>query len=96
MATYKARASTGSGGFKEVPYTIRDTEMKECPVSFIEQWALELVQQIAAAQHVKDATGAVLYGPDSGKWDARYFDAVRLIQIEDIKVQNAEFEATRR
>lgn len=69
--------------------------MKECPASFITPESAALVQEIAAAEHVKEATGAVLFGTDSGRWDARFFDAVRLIHIEDIRIQNEDFEATR-
>lgn len=70
--------------------------MCECPASFIRAESLELIHHINAADHIKDATGAAFFGTDSSRWDCRYFDAVRLVRIEDIKIQNAEYEATRR
>lgn len=51
------------------------------------------VSEIFHMQRVKDATGAVPYGPDSSLWDARWHDAVRLFEIETNKVIAAQDKA---
>lgn len=48
-----------------------------------------MVREINSAAFVKEATGAVFGGPDSSRWDARYYDAVRLIQTEETLIQGA-------
>jgi hypothetical protein len=64
-----------------MPYEV-DVESRECPVALVRQESLDWIQEFDRAQRVKEATGGVLYGPDSSEWPARWFDVVDLLQIE--------------
>lgn len=48
-----------------------------------------LVTEVFSMYRVKDATGAIVFGMDTGKWPARWYDAVRLAEAEDAKVEEA-------
>jgi len=76
-------------------YSITDTELKECPASFIRPESMALVMEIHAANQIHEATGSAFYGPDSSRWDARWFDAVRTVAVEEIRISNSEYEVTR-
>jgi hypothetical protein len=64
-----------------VPYEV-DADSRECPVALIAPESLDLIQEFMRAQRVREATGGVLYGPDSSAWPARWFDVVDLLQVE--------------
>lgn len=52
-----------------------------------------MVTEILNMQRVKEATGAVPFGVDSGKWPGRWYDAVRVGKIEEDRVEIAKDEA---
>ena len=75
-----------------------DCESRECPVALIRPESLEAIQDFLRAQRVKEATGGVLYGPDSSEWPARWFDTVDLLQGEierETRACNAAMHARR-
>ncbi len=76
-------------------YEVTDTEIDECPVSFITPKASEIVQILNRTRHAKENSGAGLFGHDLSKWPAWAVDAVVVIEQERIKAENARFEAER-
>jgi len=40
-----------------------------------------LLEQISPARAVHKATGAAIYGPDSGRWPGYWFDAIALLTV---------------
>lgn len=87
------RATTGQGGFRDVPFTISDLESADCPVSAITQRSKDLVRLFADARIIKEASGAVLFGPDASEWPGWAWDAARLLEVERIRIENARIEA---
>lgn len=68
-------------------------ESLECPVARITDESLRLVRDFARAKRVHEASGGVLYGPDSSLWRARWMDAVELIEMEVQRADAALHEA---
>lgn len=66
-----------------------DVVSHECPVARITDESMRLVRDFSRAKRVHGASGGVLYGPDSGKWPARWFDAVDVIESESQKAKMA-------
>ena len=83
-ATYETEKGTA--------YTIEDTEIAECPVSYMSDESVELAASLVLARQVREATGENPL-PPVPQWPVRLIDAARLIHIEGIKVHNACFEA---
>jgi len=77
------------------PYTIEDTEIHDCPKSFITPEYIELVQIIDRMNIVKDRTGASPYGTDLSKYPSKLVDSLIAIEIEERKVANARHTAER-
>lgn len=75
------------------PYTIAGLSVPECPVSYITGASRELVDRVQQARHIHAAFGAAPGGADSSQWDARFADAVELLEIEKIRESNARSEA---
>lgn len=48
-----------------------------------------LVTEVFGMYRVKESTGAVLFGPDTGNWPARWYDAIRIAEIEEDRVDTA-------
>lgn len=48
-----------------------------------------MVNKFYDQQLVQKATGGVLYGPDSSQWSCRWYDAVKVIQGEIDRADNA-------
>lgn len=84
----------GGGDRAPTPYEV-DVESRECPVALITRESMELVQDFLRGQRVREATGGVLYGPDSSEWPARWFDAVDLLQAEVEREERAGHAAAR-
>ena len=57
-----------------------EIQSEECPVSCITAESRWLVEQEGRARQVKEASGASLFGPDSSRWPAAWFDAVGVIE----------------
>lgn len=79
---------------KSTRVVVDDIEVTECPVSTLRRqpWGAELrsmVTEIGKAQRVKELTGAWLGGMDAGKWDARFFDAVEIAEMERKRLDRA-------
>lgn len=70
-------------------------ECNECPVSLITQDSIDTVQQFMRAKRVHEGSGGVLYGPDSSRWPARWFDAVELLERECKREEAACMKAIR-
>jgi hypothetical protein len=71
-----------------------DLEAEECPVSFLlrNEWGGEIrnmVTEIGKAQRVHEGTGSWPGGADSAAWDARWFDAVEIAEIEKRRLDRA-------
>lgn len=67
-----------------------DVCSRECPVSAGTPESFELIRQISSMRHVHEHTGAAL---SADGWSGRLFDAVELIEIEGIRIENARMEA---
>ena len=74
-------------------FSVPHTECIECPVSLITPRSQALVEEVAAMRHVHQSVGASL---DLTHLDARLFDAIRTIEIEDIRTNNARLECESR
>ncbi len=83
-----------NGTSRTVPVSIPGTEINECPVSYITPQSFELVQIHQAGSMIKNLTGAIDFGGDSSAWDARHYDALYVIAIEDRRVED-EIEQAR-
>lgn len=71
-------------------YTVPDTEISECPVSYISPASRELVQIVFRSQY---ATAAPLFGTDLSKWPIWAMDVLVTVEQERIKEHNARFDA---
>lgn len=74
-------------------YYVPGIELKECPVSLITPESIQMVREIGAAMMVRDASGSMLFGPDAGKWDPRFYDAVQVWRSCEITAENARIDA---
>jgi len=70
-------------------FSVHGTETRECPVSLITPESFELVQILSSAEDIYRSTGAVALGPDASQWDARLYDAARLVANEEARIKNA-------
>ena len=75
-----------------------DIESNECPVSLITlaPWGPEIrtmVTEISQGMRIKELTGAWAGGNDSSRWDARWFDAVDVAEMERRRTERAYDEA---
>ena len=75
-------------------FTVPDTEIPECPVSFVTPRSRELVQIFNRAQYSQGA-GASMFGPDLSKWPIWAVDAQVVLEQARIREHNARFEAER-
>lgn len=71
---------------------IDDTDTAECPVSLITSGSLLALELVNRNRHVHAATGGCLFGADASRWPARLVDAIELIEIEKIRVENKRAE----
>ncbi len=72
-------------------YAVPQVSCDECPVSFITDESKALVEIESMNAHAQKATGATLYGPDSGQWPAVWHDIVTVIQMQR-SLDEAAFE----
>ena len=62
-------------------------------MSLITPRSMWLVQLLCSQSRVKEATGAALFGPHSGRWPAWWFDAVDVFQrVAGMEKEAAEHE----
>jgi len=66
---------------------------EECPVSTIDARSKALVSIVLESRQVHGASGAVFGGPDSAKWDARWYEAVAILERCRIEEHNARVSA---
>ena len=79
----------------DVTFRLDDISSAECPVSLITPRSMWLVQLLCSQSRVKEATGAALFGPHSGRWPAWWFDAVDVFQrVAGMEKEAAEHERT--
>lgn len=76
---------------------ITDMEQNECPVSLLHKWTWMdiVVQELLQMSWVTEPTGSPLFGTDSSKWPARWYEFVRAAEIETSRVEEAK-EDTRK
>lgn len=55
-----------------------------------------MVGEIIALQNIREFAGAVPFGSDTNSWPARWFDFVRLADIEDYRVSSEQEKAQER
>jgi hypothetical protein len=77
---------------KGTPYTIDDTEIAECPVSYMSPENAEIVASLELARQVREATDESPLPPVK-QWPVTLIDAARIIAVENIKDHNARIEA---
>jgi hypothetical protein len=70
-------------------------ESSECPVSLLSKSPelRSLVLLDAKNRQAQRATGATMFGPDSGRWPAVWFDAVSALQSARDEEEAARIEA---
>lgn len=73
-----------------------DVESRECPVARITRESLRWIAEFARGKRVHEGSGAVMGGPDSTQWRARWFDAVEVIQGEQERADAAAMQSVRR
>lgn len=79
---------TAKGSF----FQINDCSIDECPVSFITPESRFIVDMESSNRHAKEATGAALFGPDSGRWPAIWYDSVVELEIQRVIESNVRFD----
>jgi hypothetical protein len=50
-------------------------------VAAITEYSLRMIRDFWRGARVREASGGVMYGPDTSQWPARWFDAVDVIQL---------------
>ncbi len=77
---------------------IPDMKQNECPVSIIHRHPeMEvLVTEIFGMMRTHASTGASPFGPDSNKWPVKWYDAVRLAEIENIRIDDERDQVSKR
>lgn len=85
MAMYRTSKGTS--------YDIEDTQIDDCPVSYITPHSLELIQIANRTDLAKEKTGAAAYGPDLSKYPSRMVDVFTILEREGRKVDQARTEA---
>lgn len=71
-----------------------DVESLACPVSVITPESLTEVRRFSEARRAVKL-GGVLYGPDSSRWSARWYDTAVLLQYEIEREEAAMHKAMR-
>jgi hypothetical protein len=80
---------------KGTVYQVDEASCSECPVSLLDRHRQlrRLVDIVSTDRAVKNGTGAVMFGPDSGRWPAEWYDAVALftnyLNLEALAEQEA-------
>lgn len=87
MYRWSAKYETAKGSV----YEVEETDIDECPVSYVSAWAAELAGSLEVMRQVREATGENPL-PSVNRWPVRLLDAARLVNIERIKENNARME----
>lgn len=61
-------------------------------MSLITPASIQLLGVYQRSKRAHEATGASLYGPDLSEWPVWAVDLMETLEIERIRVNNAEFE----
>ena len=77
---------------KGTAYEIPDTQIEECPVSFITPLSIELIQIANRTSLAKEKTGAGMYGPDLSKYPSKFVDVITILEREVRKETNERYE----
>ena len=81
----------------KLTFRLDDISSAECPVSLITPESMWLVQMLGSQGRVKEACGAALFGPNSGRWPAWWFDAVDICQrVVSLEKEAADQEVERK
>ncbi len=67
-------------------------KVRECPVSYIAERSIRLVQLFFEAGHASSALGASLYGPDLSQWPAEAAQAMIQCEDERLRIERAQQE----
>lgn len=67
----------------------------ECPVSLISPESIVMISTINRSRHVKEAVGTSSLG-DISRLPARFVDAIEIVEIERIRIENAKAEEQER
>ena len=70
-------------------WSVRDVAISECPVSFINQYSIDLARTANDLMTTKEATGSTL-GAD--EMPGCLFDAIRICSIQDSVIEEAKAE----
>lgn len=68
--------------------TIRSSASTECPVSLVAPDSMYLLELVHGSQVTHEATGSALFGHDSARWPAIFFDAVRVVSAAKYAVES--------
>lgn len=80
-------------GTPEQPVLIDGVMSAECPASLITPESIATLEIVNRNRHVREASGCSIFGSDVSRWPAKFVDALELIEIERIRVDNARAEA---
>ena len=75
-----------------VPWSaaIPETGVTECPVSYITPESMLLLEMVQGSRVSHEVTGARLFGSDTARWPAKYFDAVRVVHFAQMAEEKVE------
>lgn len=76
-------------------FTISDVEIQECPVSYIRNESIEVLQHYFRARRMNKTHGVSWFGPDLSEWPTWAVYAASALDAEQDKVDAAQFEAER-
>jgi len=86
--TYQA----GEGTKDQFSYSVPSAECSECPVTFVTSESRQLIDWEARNKHLKDATGATMYGPNVNRWPQWFADLIAAVEIQR-KLEHNAFQA---
>lgn len=77
---------------------VEEAKQTECPRSTISRHPEMdvMVEQMINLRRIREATGSVPFGADSNTWPIRWYELVRLVEIEDWKLDQAREEYNKR
>lgn len=77
------KSKEDGGGIGQV--AVKSSRINECPVSYVTPESLALLEMVQGSRMAHKVTGACLFGSDTAKWPAVYFDAVRTIHAAEVE-----------
>lgn len=90
--SWEARYDDLDGNSVAIP----ETAISECPESLVTIDSIELVNLHAKALVMREAFGAVMFGPDLRKWPSRLVDAFAVLETERARVKDIQLRTSKK